>query len=188
MCGRASISLPNVISFAPMKKLRLLAACVALGAATAHADWAPKAVSVEASTAVQGTHSLGVGLVWPWQWQSGPWTAQTELMLAEWSARGPAGRENFTQLSLQPLVRYRFAGTWFAELGIGLSYTDRVYFTADKTFSTRFNFKDTIGAGTSFGARDMHELGVRITHFSNAGIKNPNPGENFLQLRYQLRF
>jgi lipid A 3-O-deacylase len=27
-----------------------------------------------------------------------------------------------------------------------------------------------------------------VQHFSNAGIKKPNPGETFLRLRYAYRF
>ena len=33
-----------------------------------------------------------------------------------------------------------------------------------------------------------HELALRLQHFSNAGIKHPNPGENFVQLRYAQGF
>jgi hypothetical protein len=31
-------------------------------------------------------------------------------------------------------------------------------------------------------------VGLRLSHVSNAGIKEPNPGENFLQLRYARSF
>ena len=45
-----------------------------------------------------------------------------------------------------------------------------------------------MGGGRNFGARQEHELVLRVEHFSNAGIKHPNPGENFAQLRYTYRF
>lgn len=57
-----------------------------------------------------------------------------------------------------------------------------------KQFSTEFNFGDHIAIGREFGERSRHALAVRIEHFSNAGINHPNPGENFLQLRYSYRF
>jgi hypothetical protein len=66
--------------------------------------------------------------------------------------------------------------------------TDKPYRTPAKEFGTRFNFVDTAGVGRSFGAQRKHELGLRLVHMSNAGIKEPNPGENFLQLRYAASF
>jgi hypothetical protein len=33
----------------------------------------------------------------------------------------------------------------------------------------------------------QRELVLRVEHFSNAGIKHPNPGENYVQLRYTHR-
>ena len=30
----------------------------------------------------------------------------------------------------------------------------------------------------------QEKLALRIQHFSNGSIKKPNPGENFIQLRY----
>jgi lipid A 3-O-deacylase len=162
--------------------------CLALASSAAHADWRPAGVSLEAGFAQSGTYTAGAGLVWPWSWQSGSWSAQTEAMIVGISARGPVDRVSFTEVSLQPVVRYHFAGSWFGELGIGASFTDKVFVTTAKTFSTRFNFKDTIGIGTALGASGAHELGLRVSHYSNAGIKHPNPGENFLQLRYAMKF
>jgi hypothetical protein len=40
------------------------------------------------------------------------------------------------------------------------------------------------GAGAQLRPQRAHELSLRIQHSSNAGIKEPNPGENFLLLRY----
>ena len=33
-----------------------------------------------------------------------------------------------------------------------------------------------------------HELALRVQHYSNAGIRHPNPGENFVQLRGSFAF
>jgi hypothetical protein len=169
------------------------AAALSLGA---HAmDLAPRGAFVTAGVAEHSTHSLSGGVVWPWSWRreaaGGELTALTEGYVSYWSARDVAGRQSFTQLGLVPLVRYRFTqgrSEWFVEGGIGISVTDRLYRTPDKQFSTRFNFVDTVGVGRSFGAQRQHELGMRVVHMSNAGIKRPNPGENFLQLRYAAKF
>ena len=60
--------------------------------------------------------------------------------------------------------------------------------TPSKTFSTRFNFASHLGVGVRLGAQQQHEWLLRVQHVSNAGLKKPNPGENFLQLRYALHF
>jgi hypothetical protein len=44
-----------------------------------------------------------------------------------------------------------------------------------------------MAVGRMFGAERQHELVLRLEHFSNAGIDHPNPGENFVQLRYAHR-
>ena len=48
-------------------------------------------------------------------------------------------------------------------------------------FSTEFNFGDHIGLGRKFGADG--EIELRAEHDANGGYRNPNPGENWFQLR-----
>jgi hypothetical protein len=40
----------------------------------------------------------------------------------------------------------------------------------------------------NWGPRQEHELSLRLQHASNAGVKEPNPGVNFLLLRYAHAF
>ncbi len=90
-----------------------------------------------------------------------------------------------------PTLRLRLQegrSNWFVEGGIGVSYSDVPYRTNSKKFSTRFNFADHVGVGYSFGPQRNQEVVLRVQHFSNGGIENPNPGENFLQLRYVHTF
>ena len=65
---------------------------------------------------------------------------------------------------------------------------DKIYRTPEKQFSTSGNFHDMLGIGRSFGANRDRELSLRYVHFSNADIKKPNPGTDFLQLRYAVKF
>jgi hypothetical protein len=81
-----------------------------------------------------------------------------------------------------------WARHWFAEIGIGANVILPVYRSKEKRFSTTFNFGDHFAIGRQFGAQHQHELALRIQHFSNGGIDEPNPGENFLQLRYSHRW
>ncbi len=77
---------------------------------------------------------------------------------------------------------------WFVEGGIGANTIGPLYRNDDKRFSTAFNFGDRVGIGRRFGDRGRHEISMRVEHFSNGGIKKPNPGENFLQLQYTRHF
>jgi lipid A 3-O-deacylase len=183
-----------------MNTHRLLAAAAAVAATMSfqlHAmDLRPQGVFVVAGAAPHSTNCLAVGAIWPWAWRKqaagGEFSAITEAYVSYWKADAVGGgRHSLVQIGLVPLLRYRPGqgrSPWFAEAGIGISTMTRLYTTPDKQFSTRFNFVDTIGAGRNFGAQGQHELGLRIVHMSNAGIKHPNPGENFLQLRYAVKF
>ena len=106
--------------------------------------------------------------------------------------RPPESRSRLAEAS-RPAVRLRYrpddgASPWFVEAGIGLTATSSVYRTRQKSFSTSFNFGTHLAVGRSFGERGQHEVSLRLEHFSNAGIKHPNPGENFIQVRYARRF
>ena len=54
--------------------------------------------------------------------------------------------------------------------------------------STAFQFGDHIGVGYRFGAKASYDLGYRFQHLSNAGIKRPNSGINFHQIRLQYHW
>lgn len=170
------------------------AACLAALAAQA-ADWAPQGVFVEGGVTARGAYGGTVGLLWPWHWQGRLGNAQatgfTEAYLSHWSGHRPGGREGVTQAGLLPLVRLRLddgRSPWFLEGGIGVSMMDSLYRNDGKQFSTRLNFLDVFGVGRSFGAGGRREASLRLAHVSNADIKRPNPGENFVQLRYTVWF
>lgn len=143
-------------------------------------------------------HAAVAGAVWslPWQraWAGGRLGAYVEASLGRWSAKTADGGERdeawVTQIGLTPTLRWHAdaAGRgWFVEGGIGLNVLTPLYRSGDNRFSTAFNFGDHVAVGTRFGARQQHEIALRLQHFSNAGIEHPNPGENFLQMRY-LRY
>lgn len=156
-------------------------------------DWRPDAAYVARGSNQDEVLTGTVGLAWDWNWKPGTaWSAQTEVFVTGWRAEGwNGGHQRFAQVGVLPVLRYRFGGggsPWFVEGGIGLSYFDRLYRTPDKLMSSRFNFYDMLGVGYSFGEARRHELGLRLVHVSNAGIKKPNPGEETVQLRYAMRF
>jgi hypothetical protein len=142
------------------------------------------------------THSVSAGAIWPWAWKhngwGGEWSGQTEVFVSHWRADDfGGGHQGFTQIGVSPMLRLRFdqgRSAWFVEAGIGLTTLDKDYRTPHREFATRFNFIDSVAVGRNFGASGQHELSLRAVHVSNANIKRPNPGEDFLVLRYARRF
>lgn len=85
---------------------------------------------------------------------------------------------------LTPMLRYTFAGkrSAFIEGGIGAA----VFLDArlgSRDLSTAFQFQDRMAMG---GALGPGELSLSFTHYSNAGIKDPNEGIEVLALGYRL--
>ena len=113
------------------------------------------------------------------------WDVYMEVSVSRWNSRGGQPSESgvLTQLAAIPVLRYRFAdggSPRFVEGGIGATVTSSVFRSGDKHFSTAFNFGDHVGLGYAFGAARKDEVVLRAEHYSNAGIKHPNPGENFV--------
>lgn len=75
----------------------------------------------------------------------------------------------------------------FLEAGIGVSFLDDTYF-AGKNVSTHYQFEDRLGLMMQFGKNNQHHVSVRYFHYSNAGLKKPNPGLDFIALSYQREF
>lgn len=175
--------------------IALVASACAQGA-LAQSSLIPSAGFVQAGTA-QDTHQLTIGLTWDWnrRWDlwSGEITGYWEGSISQWSYPSAESRRTawLAQVGAIPVFRYRpdaGASPWFFEAGVGVTFTTNVYETDRKRFSTSFNFGDHLAVGRNFGAHREHELALRFQHFSNAGIKHPNPGENFVQIRYLRRF
>jgi len=84
-------------------------------------------------------------------------------------------------IGITPFARWWFTRYTGVELGIGVNIFSGVHL-GDKVISTSFQFGDSIGLfhriqGTAW------LLGLRYTHYSNGGIKEPNPGQDYIQLR-----
>lgn len=139
------------------------------------------------------THAGTIGLSRPLRVNGidGAFSSHGEVFVSTWRARLDEGHRLHTQVGAIATLRYRFANgvsPWFADAGLGISVLDRQYRAQGREFSSRFQFTEILGVGRSFGMRGEHELSVRVQHFSNAGVRKPNPGENFVRLRYLYRF
>ena len=165
---------------------------------TDRSPWMPSRAFVQLGAAEHANAAVA-GAIWDWRWSRevgwGRLTGYWDVLVGRWASERTDGDSNahalVTQLGFTPVVRLYPGHTeagWYIEGGIGANLLLPVYRTKDKRFSTRFNFGDHFAVGLTFGERAEHDLSVRIQHFSNAGIRKPNPGENFLQLRYSRRF
>lgn len=140
--------------------------------------------------------SLGVG------WDKSDWLGSSlpealslafEVEIGHWQTFHLRHEQaEFTQFGVTPMLRLPLATAanheWFVEGGIGCYFIVPLYHKGKKEFSTNFNFQDLIGLGLRYGKTRQNEVVLYVSHFSNAGIDDPNPGENFLQLRYLRHF
>lgn len=186
----------------PMTKttmLRLLAAAL-LPAACLPAqalDLRPDGISLQGGPGWRAPRMAGLGLTWQWDFRRvsrlAEVTVHTELLVNRWTIDPVVGgHSTVLQYALLPVLRMRFdrgASPFFWETGIGGSWLDHEYRTPLERFGTRWNFYDMVGVGYTLGGpQGKDEVGVRWAHTSNAGLRNPNPGQSFVLVRYVRRF
>lgn len=177
----------------------LLLVCLVsvLGARPSRAEGLMPEVGFVQLGRAEETRATVFGVIWPWDkaWSmgGGQWSGYWELALGRWSTPGVDGRDRawVTQFGVTPVFRFRphaGASRWFFEAGIGVTVMTPIYRSPSKRFSTAFNFGDHLAVGRNFGENGRHELSLRYQHFSNGGVRHPNPGEDFIQLRYATSF
>lgn len=118
--------------------------------------------------------------------------AHWELQLAQWQGRAHqniAGQhQNITDIGLTPVFRWQ-ADTrkgWYLEGGIGVHLLSKLYDNNEDYLSTRFQFGDHIGGG--YVLANGWDVGVKLQHFSNGGIKAPNSGVDFIVFKLARPF
>jgi lipid A 3-O-deacylase len=110
-----------------------------------------------------------------------------EIGVAYWWAHGEDKPSSVWQFNAIPMFRW-WVGSgerFYLEAGVGPTFFSRVAF-AGKYYSTSFQFGDHVGFG--YLLDEHNRIGVRISHFSNASIKTPNPGMNLIQATYTYQF
>lgn len=100
-----------------------------------------------------------------------------DLSIARWDSDTDA----IYDVGFTPVFRYSgVARRPYLEAAIGLHWISSTAVHRHAPFSTRFQFGDHVGIGYRF---NRYELSVRLQHLSNGGLRNPNPGINFLIFR-----
>ncbi|OYV39755.1 MAG: acyloxyacyl hydrolase [Thiomonas sp. 20-64-5] len=109
-----------------------------------------------------------------------------EASAGQVTASSGTGRQHLTHVGLTPFARWWFAPQTALEFGIGANLFSGTTLGA-KHISTAYQFGDSIGLLHRF-ADTPWTLGARFTHYSNADIKRPNPGQDYLQVRLGYSF
>lgn len=172
-----------------MKKRVPLAATAVLALCTVSAAQAVD-FSVEAGMSSESTMVYRLGLQrdfnksW-WQSDTGRLTGYWDAAYTYWNGKD---RSTVHSLSLSPMFVYEFNGDSvkpYIEAGIGIAgFSETSYEGRD--FGSAFAFEDRIGAGLRFA--DGQQVGIRASHYSNAGIKQPNEGLESITLHYRTSF
>lgn len=173
----------------------LLAATTTAQAQLADARHAP-AMYLQGGVAKHSAQSITIGgtlpMNWSTNWGGYPISAHWDMSLSMWNSEQEfsQSKRNIAVLGLTPTLRLHSKSDtpWFVEAGIGGYLSNHLYESRHRQFSTAFNFGSHVGVGLFTGAQRENEWMLRVEHFSNAGIKSPNPGENFIQLRYARHF
>lgn len=175
-------------------KTSLVATAVVLAAAPA-ISFAVDGVSFEAGTG-NSTQIARVGAQWRWdqQWFKSNGThlgGYWDLSLAQWRGNRYQGRDatqNITVIGITPVFRFQNDSLkgFYVEGGVGANLMSELYNNGGRQMSTSFEFGDHIGLGYVF--QNKLDVGIRLQHYSNGGIKHPNDGVNFAVLRAAYQF
>jgi hypothetical protein len=152
--------------------------------------YAVDGVALELGTGDQHSELVRGALQWQWGrswfadtgWEvSGYW----EASLGAWTTDKTLLDFGFTPVFR--LQRADWAGPYL-EAAIGFHLLSDLSVTRTRLFGSHFQFGDHLGAGWRFGKDGRYDLGLRMQHLSNGGIRRPNPGINFALLRFAYRF
>ncbi len=152
-------------------------------------------VAVEAGNGY-GTDMARIAVQYDWnkRWfQGANWHlgGYWDLGIGQWHKSGTAAGENanITEVGVTPVFRVQrneLQGV-YGELGIGAHFLSHTSI-GDRRLSTSFQFGDHVGIGYRFGPKAAYDLSYRYQHVSNGGVKRPNSGMNFNQIRLQYHF
>lgn len=150
---------------------------------------------VEGGALAHDASALALGLHRPWSQRLPPlrgvrWSGATDWSVVRgWlpALRSQMRRREFTQLLVVPVLRWELSevpSPWYVEAGLGLSVLDRRYQLRQTPQASRWNFEEVLAVGYRVGPG--HEISLRLSHFSNAGLRRPNPGGERLMVRWTV--
>ena len=132
------------------------------------------------------TYRLGLQSDWDKSW----WQSDVGRLTGYWSGAytfwDGDERASVSSLSFSPVFVYEFAGESvkpYIEAGIGVALFSRTK-VEDNNIGGAFQFEDRLGFGLRFAGG--HQVGIRATHYSNAGISSHNDGIESYSLNYTM--
>ena len=132
------------------------------------------------------TYRLGLQSDWDKSWLQSDVGRLTGYWSGAYTFWDGDERASVSSLSFSPVFVYEFAGETvkpYIEAGVGLALFSNTEVEEQK-LGTAFQFEDRIGFGLRFVGG--HEVGVRATHYSNAGISGTNDGIESYALHYTM--
>ncbi|HBO0349186.1 TPA: acyloxyacyl hydrolase [Pseudomonas aeruginosa] len=135
------------------------------------------------------TFRAGLTQAWSKRW----WQSETGHLGGYWDAgytywEGGDDASGAHSLSFSPVFTYELSGwryTPYIEAGIGAAFFSKTD-VGEQQLGSSFNFEDRLGVGLKLPG-DKH-IGLRVIHYSNAGIKDPNDGIESYSLSYRQPF
>lgn len=115
-----------------------------------------------------------------------------DLSVARWRGthyKNDDGRHQYiTSIGITPVFRWQRDDKkgFYVEGGVGINQLSEHYNNNEKQLSSKFQFGDHIGVGYVFD--NKIDFGVKYLHYSNAGIKEPNDGADFVLARMRYFF
>ena len=170
-----------------MKRLFCLAAiAAALMGQSISAQAAGVEFAVGGTSDSTMTYRLGMNFDWDKSWLQ----SDVGRLTGYWSGaytywEGDKSSSN-NSLSFSPVFVYEFAGQSikpYLEAGIGVAVFSQTE-VEDNNIGQAFQFEDRFGAGLRFTGG--HEVGIRATHYSNAGMASHNDGVESYSLHYTM--
>jgi hypothetical protein len=161
---------------------------ILVGLIAAPATHAMSGAGIELGSGDDSTQMARVTARWDWdkRWNIGQdWIASGfwEAGLGYWKGDG-AGKNDLWDIGITPVFRLRSGiSRFYLEGAIGAHFLSKSRINSQRDFGSSFNFGDHVGFGWNFGDKDRYELGYRFQHLSNGGLKAPNDGINFQQIR-----
>ncbi|MGM7447249.1 acyloxyacyl hydrolase [Idiomarina sp. ST20R2A10] len=98
--------------------------------------------------------------------------------------------DNITAFTISPILSWHVAGAerpLYIEAGIGGSYFDKTRI-GNRRLSTQFQFEDRVSLSWQYSQSSDARIALGYTHYSNADIKRPNDGLDFLWMSWVLPF
>ena len=124
----------------------------------------------------------GLAYSLPWQWNDGRLTSKLDIGLGFTDSKS----SHSLRAIVMPLLHYQTASSGvFVEAGIGLAYLSNSQWGSRHDLGSHLQFEQRLGIGYDFG---NYDLSLNITHLSNGGLKDPNPGAETASVRFAHNF